>query len=438
MRNERDKILKYKERRDARLAKRGLRSENDRMDSVEAFYERRNGRRSGKNLPKIKFNQSSKKVDTRNDVWYNKEGGQNRLDAGDVIDGEKVEWKTSENGKRYAINSEGNVVAGPKAMKGKSISEVKKEAAEKSKKKPEKKAEAPKTAPADEHPNRPKADSISSAFAKKRGFKKEAPTFSQSIMEALDHGMTEEKINQVLDNLTEDDIYEINGESGVIGLASKIDDQVVGKSDECQKIWEKAKVNGTPITNDVVDITKSLGASMSGLEFAVKAGKSSSEKIDREHEDHKKETGKDDSRSDEQILSELKDVVRFTQFSPHEKLAENASKTIKMLENKGYEIMACKNRYASPKQEEYYDIKIVAKNPEGQLFELQFHSKESLDVKNKNHGLYEKQRAVGVSDEEKARLGAEMMKNSASLSKPSGYEKIPNFDKFKGGKNLNG
>lgn len=133
MRNERDKILKYKERRDARLAKRGLRSENDRMDSVEAFYERRNGRRYGKNLPEIKYNRSGKKVDSRSNVCYNIGGEVGRFDADDEINGEKVQWKTSKNGKHYALNGGGEVVAGPKPIKGKHISDVKSEAAEKSK-----------------------------------------------------------------------------------------------------------------------------------------------------------------------------------------------------------------------------------------------------------------------------------------------------------------
>lgn len=108
MRNDRDKILEYKKRRDARLAKRGLSEAEDiRLDGVGAFYERRNKRRAERNLPEIK-----KPVDKRSKTWYNGDSGE------DVVNGEKVQWKTADNGKHYAINGEGEITAGPDALKG--------------------------------------------------------------------------------------------------------------------------------------------------------------------------------------------------------------------------------------------------------------------------------------------------------------------------------
>lgn len=108
MRNDRDKILEYKKRRDARLNKRGLSEmEETRLDGVGAFYERRNKRRAERNLPEIK-----KPVDKRSKTWYNGDSGE------DVVNGEKVQWKTADNGKHYAINGEGEITAGPKALKG--------------------------------------------------------------------------------------------------------------------------------------------------------------------------------------------------------------------------------------------------------------------------------------------------------------------------------
>lgn len=409
MKDTRSKIQEYQRRRKARLAKRNYNDGMEvRADSIDLYNERRKKRLTERGIDTNSIN-TFKPIDKSRKKWYNNNGSKRNYDAAEV-NGEKVEWKTANNGKHYAINGEGEIVAGPNAMTGRNISEVKKEAKSNS---------GNASAPAN-HVERSK--SISASFSKKRGFKKEAPTFSQSIKEALDHGMSEEKIAKVLEDLKDEDIYEMNGESGVIGLAAKIDNEVVGKSSECQEMWENARRNGTSITNDVVEISKSIGATMSGLEFAVKAGKSTSEKIDRDHEDDRK-AGQTE-RSDEEVLQGLNDVVRFTQFSPHDKLAENALNTIQTLRDKGYEIETCKNRYTLPNQE-YYDIKIIARNPEGQAFELQFHSKESLDVKNKNHGLYEEQRKVGVSEERKRELGEQMKNNAASLPKPKGFEKVP-------------
>ena len=409
MRNERDKIKEYKTRRDARLAKRGMRNgHSSRKDGVDAFYDRRNERLANRGIPEIRRVKKAR-VDSADSGWYNKDGAANRFDSNQQIafglcerEGIKLPKGATPREAWEALKEKGitpesayqNASASQPSGGSDNSGEV----------------------------NKAKASSITGSFAKKRGMKKEAPTFSQSVKEALDHGMSEEKIAQVLDNLSDEDFYEINGESGVIGLAAKIDDEVVGKSEEVQRMWEKAKTNGTPITRDVIEITQSLGASMSGLEFAVKAGKSTSEKIDRDHEEDKKEERPE--RTDEEVFASLNDVVRFTQFSPHEKLAENALKTIETLKGKGYTIETCKNRYALEDQE-YYDIKIVARNPEGQAFELQFHSKESLEVKNKNHGLYEEQRKVGVSEERKKELGAQMKEIAASLPKPRGFEKVP-------------
>jgi hypothetical protein len=440
MRDEKKKIEQYRERRTARLKKRGI-CIDERLDSVDEYRARRERRLLERNYRKF-----PKTIDKSSAICYDKN---RRNDADDTINGEEVDWRTLENKKKIAINGEGEIVAGPNQLKGKSVGEVRETAKQNEQKKQAQKAaqspEAPKEKPSPEEEARAKAEKerieaehkkkateISGSFLKQRGFKKGAKTFTGSIKEALDHGMSEEKIASVLNNLKPEDIYEINGEHGVIGLASKIDDEVVNKSSVCQDIWEKAKNNGTPITNDVLDITKSLGASMSGLEFAVKAGKSTSEKIDRDHADYKKDhDGEQDPRTDEEVLGGLNDLVRYTQVSEHDKIAENAEKTMQALKDRGYKIVVCKNRYASEKPLDYYDIKIIAQNKDGQNFELQFHSKESLDVKDKNHALYEIQRKVETPENEKIKLGEQMMANSAQLKKPAGYERIPNFDLLK-------
>ena len=432
MRDEKKKIEQYRERRVARLKKRGIYTE-ERLDGVEEYRERRNRRLAERNLRLV-----PKSLDNSSGKCYNK-NGQRRADADDVINGEDVDWITlKKNHKHAAINGKGDIVAGPTAIKGKNMSEVKETAQKNAEKKAQQKAaQAPKSEKkeltpeeiaankAREEAHRKTASSISDNFLKKRGFKKGTSTFTDSIFQSLEHGMTEEKINQVLDNLKPEDIYEINGEHGVIGLASKIDDELKGKSSVCQDIWNKAKENGTPITNDVLEITKSIGASMSGLEFSVKAGLSTAEKIDREHKDYSEASGgKTDPRTDEEVLGGLNDVVRFTQFSDHDNIAQNALKTMDALKKKGYKIVTCKNRYNLPGQD-YYDIKIIAQNKDGQQFELQFHSKESLDVKNTNHKLYEEQRKVDTSEARKKELSKIMSANAATIRKPKDYQKVP-------------
>lgn len=131
MLDDKKKIEQYYKRKNARLKNRGVLS-TDRTDGVDAYRERRNQRIAKKYSDKI-----AKTLDKNARLWYNNTGSGNRADASDAsseIDGEKVSWITLNNGKHIALNSKGDIVAGPKQLKGKSMSEVKETAKNKSEK----------------------------------------------------------------------------------------------------------------------------------------------------------------------------------------------------------------------------------------------------------------------------------------------------------------
>lgn len=138
MRENKKTIEEYRQRRQKRLDKKNNYS-SDRMDSVEAFYERRNERRASKKLPEIKY---TKSIDKRGNKWYNMDGREGRYDADDEINGEKVDWITVR-GNHIAVNGKGSIVVGPKELKGKTVNEVKKQAQENSEKKSAEKAVSP-------------------------------------------------------------------------------------------------------------------------------------------------------------------------------------------------------------------------------------------------------------------------------------------------------
>ena len=140
MRENKKTIEEYRQRRQKRLDKKNNYS-SDRMDSVEAFYERRNERRATKKLPEIKY---TKSIDKRGNKWYNIDGREGRYDADDEINGEKVDWITV-HGNHIAVNGKGSIVVGPKELKGKTVNEVKKQAQENSEKKSSEKAGSPQS-----------------------------------------------------------------------------------------------------------------------------------------------------------------------------------------------------------------------------------------------------------------------------------------------------
>ena len=64
----------------------------------------------------------------------------------------------------------------------------------------------------------------------------------------------------------------------------------------------------------------------------------------------------------------------------------------------------------------------------GQKFELQIHSKESMDVKNKLHPIYEKSRMMPKDSPKRLELENQMRTISATLPMPKDIENVKNYE----------
>lgn len=64
------------------------------------------------------------------------------------------------------------------------------------------------------------------------------------------------------------------------------------------------------------------------------------------------------------------------------------------------------------------------RSPDGQVFELQFHTPASFDVKMSGHDLHEQLRLPSVSAQERKRLEAEMQRQFTSVRTPPGVRSI--------------
>lgn len=73
----------------------------------------------------------------------------------------------------------------------------------------------------------------------------------------------------------------------------------------------------------------------------------------------------------------------------------------------------------------------VFSTSDGFKFEVQFHTPESLAVKNKTHTLYEEARKTTTSLERRKELYAEMKALACSLETPDGAETIIPMDNLK-------
>ena len=198
-------------------------------------------------------------------------------------------------------------------------------------------------------------------------------------------------------------------------------------SKEAQKKYDEIRGKEKQITQDCVSLAEATGMEMSGLEYSVKTGSSVADKIERRRKEER-EHGR--SSSDEEIVADMWDLVRYTGMAKHEELADKTQDVMKKFSEMGYEVVECDNKYMK-KGATYKGIHLAVKSPEGQMFEFQIHSPESLRVKNINHILYAESRNVNTSPERKAYLDREMEKNTESLSMPKNIEKLKSFRKEK-------
>ena len=195
----------------------------------------------------------------------------------------------------------------------------------------------------------------------------------------------------------------------------------VGKSEKVQKIYDEIRAKEPKITDDLYELTQSIGCELEGLEHSVKTGPSVADKIDRK----RKEKRLGPQVTDEQIVSSFADVIRYTAMGSHDELAHRTKDIINGLEKAGYKIPKVENKYLI-KDTDYKGINLDVVSPTGQRFELQVHSKESLAVKNVNHKLYNESRKVGTPKERKEELENQMRKNAAKLPQPKEIETLKN------------
>lgn len=167
----------------------------------------------------------------------------------------------------------------------------------------------------------------------------------------------------------------------------------------------------------MLELAKSVSGEMVDLEYRIKTASSVKDKISRKAERGISET---------EAISSMSDLVRYTLLVEHDKTVCSFDKIIDYLYQNGYHVIAVDNKYVITNSD-YKGLHINIISPEGQLFELQIHSKESLNAKNKNHLLYEEFRNVKTTAARKKVLEQQMKENSQTFSMPKDIAKVKNL-----------
>lgn len=169
-------------------------------------------------------------------------------------------------------------------------------------------------------------------------------------------------------------------------------------------------------------VTKHLGESanegtghLAGLEFRIKGRDSLVRKL--------KDKSKVKGLSIKEYSDQVTDVLRYTNVSKPSNLAKDYFIIQEELGKKGYTTVEVVNTL-DIKDNSYRGINTLVQNKGGYVFELQFHTPQSLEIKNRNHKLYEEQRLKETSVKRKMELELEMTENSRRIHSPRDIEKI--------------
>lgn len=295
------------------------------------------------------------------------------------------------------------------------------------------------------------------AFPKiKSGAKWDNSVLSEVDRLAKQGGHTK-KYDRVMKSISDKDVVYQKGTDGTIvasipGLSQKFDNKMSGRSEECNRIYKEKIENGKQIVSDMKEVTDSLGCRLMGLENCFKGGSSASGKIDRKRKKdiasaadllkkgkiNEEQAEKMRTKTDEEYTRDFDDIVRFTVLADHNDTVKSVENTIKTLEKKGYTLSELDNKWLPTKEKdgtikpsEYKAVHLTFTSPTGESFEVQVHSPETMNVKNKNHALYEEQRKPTTSKERAGQLGAAMAKNTATLKEPDGIMNLASIKKEK-------
>lgn len=177
--------------------------------------------------------------------------------------------------------------------------------------------------------------------------------------------------------------------------------------------YDKAVLNEPDITAQVKKVAESVGMANLGLEYRIKTKESFLEKVRKNYNPNGNEY-------------EIKDIVRYTLGSDPVNLTDKTLQTIDIFDQRGYNTIRIKNTWGPDSS--YNGINTFIKASSGQVFEMQYHTQESFDLKNGElHELYEKQRRIQDDEsEEYLEIEDKMIELSSKLTFPKNIERVKN------------
>lgn len=189
----------------------------------------------------------------------------------------------------------------------------------------------------------------------------------------------------------------------------------------------KASKEEPETTKDLADVLKKNGSQFSGLKFRLKTNESLARKIATDLES---EGLKSTNENIQKIANSIHDNLRYTAICDPKTYVKQYEGIVKDLESKGYEVVKAKNTFADPNSS-YKGLNTQVRNKNGYIFELQFHTKQSVIIKEEMHKLYDISRDPKQSKAAREKADAKMWELSKKVILPDNVDDIKSFNKLK-------
>lgn len=188
-----------------------------------------------------------------------------------------------------------------------------------------------------------------------------------------------------------------------------------GSKAAADSLYKKAQQVEPQITKRMVSLAESNNMRLEGLQYRIKQPDSLARKIEADA----KMMGIDPAKAAEGIS----DSVRYTALVDSGNYTAGVQSTLDQLRADGYTTRV-KNFWT--KGDPYQGINVALTAPDGTQVELQFHTPESLAVKEAIHKDYETYR-ISTSITERQQLWDAMTAKATGVPVPGGVESIPDL-----------
>jgi hypothetical protein len=187
-------------------------------------------------------------------------------------------------------------------------------------------------------------------------------------------------------------------------------------------VGERISRREPSISNNVKRIETESGgkAQLAGFEYRLKGEERLKDKISERLK-------REPDRNPEEITSTIHDGIRYTFCLGEKSYVSGFGETKERLESCGYEMYDCKNSW---NDSQYKGINTRWITPEGQRFEVQFHTRESFHAKHEvTHQAYERLRQPGVGVAERRDLMDFQREVSRWIPVPARVNEISDYEK---------